>query len=154
MNNLFDKKPKKSLKPSQRHLSLGIPTNIAAGPLGFRAELDIGPKGKRDRLSRFRSNLSNLTVTQAEDGTRASQIVYQDKEREGQGLPAPGTPTTGSVVGGDELGNGPTSECSSFPLSRPIFIRIPVALPSEETAGGTTKEEGEPVELPMSTCRG
>jgi len=52
MNRLFSKKPKKSLKPSQRHASLGIPTNVAAGPLGFRAELDIGTKGKRDRLSR------------------------------------------------------------------------------------------------------
>ena len=53
MNRLFNKKPKKPLNPSQRHASLGIPTNIAAGPLGFRAELDIDPKGERDRLSRL-----------------------------------------------------------------------------------------------------
>jgi len=46
MNHKFDKKSKKSFKSSQRHISLGIPTNIAAGPLGFRAELDIGPKGE------------------------------------------------------------------------------------------------------------
>lgn len=49
MNNLFDKKAKKSSKYSQRALFLGIPTNIAAGPLGFRAELDAGPKGEQNR---------------------------------------------------------------------------------------------------------
>lgn len=47
MSNTLDKKPKKSLKPSQRHISLGIPTNIAVGPLGFQAELDIGPEGEQ-----------------------------------------------------------------------------------------------------------
>ena len=49
MNNLFDKKPKKSTKYSQRNL-FGIPTNIVAGPLGFRvAELDAGSKGEQNR---------------------------------------------------------------------------------------------------------
>ena len=28
---------------------MGIPTNIAVGPLGFRAELDTGAKGERSR---------------------------------------------------------------------------------------------------------
>ena len=46
MDRLFDKKSKKLPKPSQRHLALGIPTNIAAGPLSFRAELDVSPKGE------------------------------------------------------------------------------------------------------------
>ena len=45
----FGKRPKKSLKPSQ-HIFLGIPTNIAAGPLGFQVELDIGPKGEKGCL--------------------------------------------------------------------------------------------------------
>ena len=31
---------------------MGIPTNIAVGPLGFRADLDIGPKGERNRSYR------------------------------------------------------------------------------------------------------
>ena len=56
MNYMFDKKPKKSPRLSQQHLVLGLPTNVAAGPLGFRAELDIGPKGEETRsLSRFKS---------------------------------------------------------------------------------------------------
>lgn len=49
MDRLFHKKSKKSHKPSQRRLSLGIPTNIAAGPLGFRTDLDIGPEGEQPR---------------------------------------------------------------------------------------------------------
>jgi len=46
MDRFFDKKSKKLLKSARGHISLGIPTNVIAGPLGFRAELDIGPKGE------------------------------------------------------------------------------------------------------------
>lgn len=42
INRIFGKKSKKSPKPSQRLISVGIPTNIAAGPLGFRTDLDPG----------------------------------------------------------------------------------------------------------------
>jgi len=45
MNSTVKKKAKKPPKPSQRYLSLGIPTNVAVGPLGFRTELDVDPKG-------------------------------------------------------------------------------------------------------------
>jgi len=47
MNSTVKKKAKKPPKPSQRYLSLGIPTNVAVGPLGFRTELDIDPKGEQ-----------------------------------------------------------------------------------------------------------
>jgi len=65
MDRLFNKKSKKSLKSSPRHISLGIPTNTAIGPLGFRVELDIGPKGERGPSRfRFRSRSSDsLTAT-------------------------------------------------------------------------------------------
>ena len=36
---------KKANKPPQQNLVLGIPINTVVGPLGFRAELDIDPKG-------------------------------------------------------------------------------------------------------------
>ena len=49
---MSNKKSKKSFKPFQNHLLLGIPTNIAAGPLGFRAELDTNPNGEQDRSHR------------------------------------------------------------------------------------------------------
>ena len=41
------KKSKKSRRPSQQPASLGIPTHIAAGPLGFGATLDLNvdPEG-------------------------------------------------------------------------------------------------------------
>jgi len=52
MNRPFDKKSNKSLKSSQRHTALEIPTNLAAGPLGFRTKLDIDPKGERGRSYR------------------------------------------------------------------------------------------------------
>jgi hypothetical protein len=41
------KKSKKTRQPSQQLLSLGIPTHIAVGPLGFNADLDLnaGPEG-------------------------------------------------------------------------------------------------------------
>ena len=51
MKRLFSKGPKKPPKYSQRDLFLGIPTNIAAGPLGFRAELSIASEGERSFLS-------------------------------------------------------------------------------------------------------
>jgi len=35
-------KKSKSHRPSQQVVSLGIPTHIAAGPLGFGATLDLG----------------------------------------------------------------------------------------------------------------
>jgi len=52
MSYTFGKKPKKSLKPPQKYIHLGIPINIAVGPLGFRAELDTDPKGDRGRSHR------------------------------------------------------------------------------------------------------
>jgi len=45
MSHPFNKKPKKSPIPPQQHIALGIPTGIALGPLGFRAELNVDPKG-------------------------------------------------------------------------------------------------------------
>jgi len=47
MNRPFDRKLQKSLKslpPSQQAILLGI--NVAAGPLGLRAELDVHPNGE------------------------------------------------------------------------------------------------------------
>lgn len=110
MDRLFDKKSKKSRKTAKRHISLGIPTNIAAGPLGFRAELDIEPKGE-SRSYRDLENQPDSTVTPDKNDTRASRIVFQDKKREDQGHSAPGTSAAGAVVCGGEHGDDPTSEC-------------------------------------------
>ena len=50
MNHTSDKK--KSPEPARKRINLGIPTNIAAGSLGFRAGMDVDPQGNRDRSHR------------------------------------------------------------------------------------------------------
>jgi hypothetical protein len=112
MNRLFDKKSKESLKSSQRHTSLGIPTSTAAGPLGFRADLDIGPKGEQSRSYHdLEADGPDPTVEDEKD-TRTSRIVFQENKSEGQGLAATEFSTPGAVVGSTEDGNDPASECS------------------------------------------
>ena len=107
MKGLFNKKPKKPLKSSRRHISLGIPVNIAAGPLGFRAELDIGAQGQQSRSYHdLEAGGSDQTVVLDENDARASRIVFQDKKGEDQGSPAQKT----STVDGTGHGNDPKSE--------------------------------------------
>jgi len=114
MDRLFDKKSKKTLKSSRRHISLGIPANTAVGPLGFRAELDIGPKGEMGlshrNLAADRSDSSTVTLDKGD--TRASRIVFNDKRDGDQGGIAPETSAAGAVVGEDERGNDHTGEYS------------------------------------------
>lgn len=47
MSHSSHKKSKKSSKPPPTHVFLGISANAITGPLGFRTELGIGPKGKK-----------------------------------------------------------------------------------------------------------
>ena len=118
-------------KPSdnpKRHIFLGIPTNIAAGPLGFRAELDIGPKGEQDRLSRLRADQPDPTATLDKKDTRASRVVFRDKECGDQGLPVLGTLNTGTAVGGDGHGNDPAGEWFLSLSLRLVFIMISMSL--------------------------
>ncbi|KAF9646357.1 hypothetical protein BDM02DRAFT_247609 [Thelephora ganbajun] len=91
LNRLFDKKPKKSPKPSQKRNSLGSPPSVATGPLRSREELDISPDAKRS--------------------SRSSLIVSQGNSRESKELPAPEASTSGVAVGGTDDRSDPTSEC-------------------------------------------
>ncbi|KAF9644130.1 hypothetical protein BDM02DRAFT_3272647 [Thelephora ganbajun] len=90
MKRLFSKKPKKSPKPSPRHISLGIPANTAAGPLGFRAELDIGPDDERSN--------------------RGSRIAFQDNDSEDEEIPTPEASISGVAVVGTDHRSDPTRE--------------------------------------------
>ena len=105
---------KRSPKPDPKHISLEIPTDTIAGPLGFRTDLDIGPRVRRLSLgsSLLGAGRSHSIVALDENDTRASRVIFQNKGGKDQGLPAPGIPTTGMIAGGDEHGNGSTSECS------------------------------------------
>ena len=112
MDRLFSKKPKKSLKYSQRDIFLGIPTSIAAGPLGFRAELDIGPEGEKNPAHQdLEVDSTDSTVAPDGESSRGSRIVFQGKTDEDQELPAPEISTPDAVVSDTDHGPGPSGEC-------------------------------------------
>lgn len=149
---MVDKKSKKPLKPSQKHLLFGIPSNIAVGPLGFRAELDIDPKGQCRCYRDLVAGRPDSTAMLDGQNPRPSQIVFHDKD-EAQGLPAPGTSTSAAVVGGTKHENYPPSEsCGSLPL-RSMFMRICVLLPLEESISDMGKEAGKPTVASRGMCR-
>lgn len=144
MNYIFNKKSKKSLKSSRRHISLGIPANIAVGPLGFRAELDVGPKGEKFHPYHNMGDRPDWTVIVDENDPRTSRIVFCDKNSEDKGLPAPGTSTLGAVVDTGHSFN-PMSECFYFSYCGQCSLRpLSLSLPGE-TTGDIGGEEGKPV---------
>ena len=145
MNRLFDKRSKDSRKSSQRLVSLGIPTNVAIGPLGFRAELDIDPKGERCPYRDLEVDGPDPTTVLDEKDTRASRIVFQENKSEDRGLPATEVPTLVAVAGGTEHGNDVAGECFWSLPSRPMFIQICSSLPGEHMRD-TRGEEGGPAE--------
>ena len=122
MNRLFGKKSKKSLKSSQGHTPPGIPINVAAGPPGFRADLDIGPAGEQDRPHLgLRADRPDLTVALDERDTRGSRVVFQEDKGEDQEFAVAEDPTPGTMVSGTEHGGDTTSECFRSLPSQPIF---------------------------------
>ena len=128
MNRLFDKKSKKSIKSSQRHVSLGIPTNIAVGPLGFQAELDTDSQGQQSRSCRdLEVDGPDLTAILDDKDPRASRIVFHSKKSGDQGSAVTDVLATGSVVNSNEHGD-PTSEDTRSLSSRLMFMLISVPL--------------------------
>jgi len=100
MNRTHDKKSGKSLKPSQRPASLGIPTNIAVGPLGFRAELDIDPAGEESRFYHdlAADQLDSSTATLDANNPGPSRVVFHDNTSGDQDIHVPETSTTGGAI--------------------------------------------------------
>jgi len=128
LNHMSDKDSKKSFKPPQRHISLGIiPSNIAVGPLGFRAELAAAAKSEQS----FQSADSPDSTVLLDKDTRALRIVSQENESEDQGFAVTDVSTPGHVVGGTEQGNDPTSK---------------------EDTGDTEEGGGEIAEASRGTC--
>ena len=147
MNRLFNKKSKDSRK-SSRGLALGIPTNLVIGPLGFQAELGIGPKGEPSRPYRdLKADGPDLIVVSDEKDTRASRIVFRESKNDDQGLPATEIPAPVAVVGGTKHGDDTTGECFRSLLSRPMFIQI-----CSSPLAHTMDAEGEG-ERPTETSR-
>ena len=111
MSRLFSKKPKKPLKSSQRHISLGIPTNIAAGPLGFRAELAVDSEGQQSRSCHdLEVDGPDLIAILDENDAKGSRIVLHDKMSGDQGSAVTDVLATGFVVKSNEQGGDPTSK--------------------------------------------
>ena len=148
MSYMFRKKSKISPEPFKKHIYLGIPTNIAAGPLGFRAELDTDPIGNRNRsdhdLAADRPDSS--IVMPDENNPRPSRIIFHNKS-EDQGLHAPETSTPDAVVDGTEHGDDRTSGCFRCSSSSLYFSL------SEENIDDTEAEEGEPIAAIKGTCQ-
>ena len=104
MKKLLNKKSKKSSSSSQSTLSLGIPTNVITGPLGFRTELGV-PGGEQRRPYRhLEEDAPDLTIVLDGNDTRVSRIVSYDKESEREEPPVPGTSTAGVVLSCDGPG--------------------------------------------------
>jgi len=126
MNRLLSKKSKKPPKYSQRDIFPGILTNTAVGPLGFRTQLDIAPKGEQNRSHQdLDVDWTDLTVAPDEESGGVSQIIFQGKSDEVQEPPAPETSTPGAVdVGDTDHGHDPSSERFRSLLPRLAFMCI------------------------------
>ena len=98
MDRLLGKKSKKPQKYSQRDIFPGILTNTAVGPLGFRTQLDIAPKGEQNRSHQnLDIDWTDPTVAPDEESGGVSRIVFQGKTDGIQEPPAPETPIPGAV---------------------------------------------------------
>ena len=139
------KRSKKSSKPPT-NLLWGITTNIAVGPLGFRAEVDINPKGEKLILPRAGSaGRADSTSILDESNHEPSRIVPCKRESGVQGPPVPGT--SNSVTVGDiGPGDHPTSECWWSSPTLLIFILIPILCSSEENIGHIIRDDKPAVE--------
>ena len=149
---MSDKKSKKPVKTLAKNLLLGIPTNIAAGPLGFRAELDIDPKGKQRY---FQSQLrAGPTVVPDKKSPGPSRIVFHKKEVETEGLlGVPETSTYAVVV--DDVGpvNPLTGRFFNLLPPRSMFTGIILLLRITEGTVNVGREEGGSRVARTSKCR-
>ena len=112
IDNLMFKKNSK--KPLKKNLLLGIPTNIAVGPLGFRAELDVDPKSKSDHLlcCYLGTNQPDSSATLDEKDPGPSRIVPHKVEQEAPGPSTSETLTPAVAIGVTEPDNSHPGERS------------------------------------------
>ena len=119
---------KKSKKPFKSFTtrSLGIATNIAVGPLGFRAALDANPKGERNCSYRELGGDRADSILD-EDNPKPSRVVFHETENRAQEPLVPG-PSTTVAVHDIEQEDRPASECYLSLPSRVMLIRISAPL--------------------------
>jgi len=109
MDRFFNRKRKKSPEPPQQ---LGISTGTITGP-GFRAGMDIDPKGGRNRSYQdLEVDRVDLTMILDERDSRGPRVVFQDESGGGQNIPAPGASTFGVLDVDSGHGSDPIGRCS------------------------------------------
>jgi len=147
MKQFFKSKRKQSPEPLPQDTSPGIPADIAAGTIGYKAQLNTNLEGGRARF--HQDPEVDLTVAPDQGSSGGSQMVFQGSTDKGQELPASEAWTSGVVIGGRK---NRTSECFLFLSLRlgPIFMWIPS---SDEDAGDTGGKIIESAEASRSMCR-
>ena len=114
--------------------SMGIPTNIAVGPLGFQAALDVDPEGEQNH-SYHELDRPDSTAIPDENNPKPSQIIFRETESGAQEPPVPGTSTTVAI--GDIEQGDPSTGARYWSLpSRLMFIRLSVPIRRPYSTGG------------------
>ena len=105
---MFGRKSKKPLKSTPKNLLFGIPANIAAGPLGFRAELDVESEGGWIcSYHDWRQDRRDSTLILDGNNPRPSWITFGEKQSGAEGPSVPGTQATvDDVVSGERPTGG------------------------------------------------
>jgi hypothetical protein len=89
-----------------------------------------------------------------DDGsTSGSQIGFQDRKSEDQGLTAPETSTSGGVIHGTELGYGRRGEYFCSLRIGPDSCGSPFLSPPDVDADDARGRESEPAETSDGMCR-
>ena len=101
------KKPFKFLTPH----ALGVPTNIGVGPLGFRAALEVDPRGERNRSYHHGLDQPDLTAILDGSDPGPSRIEFCERKGEAQESRAPDT-STAVPIDDIEQEHRLTSKCS------------------------------------------
>ena len=110
---MFGRKSKKTLKSTPKNLLFGIPANIAAGPLGFRAELDVESEGGWICSYRYsRQDRPDSTLILDENNPRPSRIAFGEKQSGVEGHSVPGTQASAVAVDDVVSGERPTGGSS------------------------------------------
>lgn len=109
---MFGRKSKKSLKSPPKDLLFGIPANIAAGPLGFRAELDVDSEGGIRSYHDSRQDRPDSTLILDENNPRPSRIAFCEKESGAEGPSVSSAPTPCVAVDDVVPGEPPTGKWS------------------------------------------
>ena len=120
MNRLFNSKRKKSPEHSQPD---SFTTDVAAGPVSYQAQSNIGPVGGQSRSYQDPSvDRPDLTTALDERSGGGSQIDFQDRMDEDQELPVLEAWASGAAIDGAARRHNPTSECSWSPRLTPMSI--------------------------------